>query len=397
MGEVSLSYNSDGTISLSTGDNSNSNIDGYYIDVYPSVNERDHFYIEDKTLSFTLDGLISGVTYEISVSSVHFDIDMNEYTGKAQDFMVTIGGGIQGDLNGIWYMDSNGDYFSGWKNIDGEWYYFDPYMLTGFITIDGKTYHLNRHTGAMDTGWIYYDYITLKNWYYLGNDGVMRTGWQKLEDKWYYFDVDGVMAMGSTEISGKWYYFDENGVMQTGWQYYDDSWHYYKPSGAGYQGWLYEGGKWYCFYNGAVDTGSWNIDGTHYYFDENGVMQTGWQYIDGYWYYYSSSGAGFYGWINYGGKWYFILSGIMLTGWYEDEDSGKWYYFDASGAMVNGWKKISGKWYYFEKSGAMKTGWLKYNGSWYYLDRNGAMVSSTTVRISGKNYKFNSSGICINP
>jgi glucan-binding YG repeat protein len=58
-------------------------------------------------------------------------------------------------------------------------------MLKGLFTRDGKTY-------------------------YTGEDGVMLTGWQKVDGVWRYFNQqDGVMAV-STVIDG--YQLDEDGV-----------------------------------------------------------------------------------------------------------------------------------------------------------------------------------------
>ena len=37
------------------------------------------------------------------------------------------------------------------------------------------------------------------------------------------------------------------------------------------------------------------------------------------------------------------------------------------------------------------------NNSWYYFGSNGAMYKDTTVTINGKQYTFNSDGVCTNP
>ena len=335
MGDVTVNRNSNGSVTLSTTPNNGSNIDGYYIQIYPAVNNKSVFKYTGRSLSYKLTGLVPGVTYEIYVYPVH-----NDHFGRSQCFIVTIGEGIQGDPYGKWYQDSNGQYYFGWKKIDDQWYYFYPLMVKGWNTINGKKYHFDEYTGVMDTGWVSISWGgSYQFWYYFGNDGAMTTGWKKLKNKWYYFQSNGIMVTGIQCIDGKYYYFGQDGVMLTGWLHKDNAWWYYFcPDGSQAIGWKKISGKWY-------------------YFDEDSaIMQTGWKKI-----------------------------------------SGNWYYFEASGAMVTGWKKLSGKWYYFENSGAMKTGWLKYDGSWYYLSSNGSMVVSTTVRISGKNYKFDSLGVCTNP
>ena len=60
---------------------------------------------------------------------------------------------------------------TGWKKIDGYWYYFDVV------------------------------------------NGSMLTGWQKIDNNWYYLR-SGVMVTGEQNIAGTIYYFDKYGVWQ---------------------------------------------------------------------------------------------------------------------------------------------------------------------------------------
>ncbi|MGL6217415.1 MAG: hypothetical protein ACRC36_05225, partial [Lacrimispora sphenoides] len=50
--------------------------------------------------------------------------------------------------DGNWYFyDSNGLSYTGWLKDNGNWYYLDPesgIMRTGFITLEGKTYYLQK-------------------------------------------------------------------------------------------------------------------------------------------------------------------------------------------------------------------------------------------------------------
>lgn len=110
-----------------------------------------------------------------------------------------------------WMYNENGKPVTGWKLIDGKWYYFEAsgVMQTGWKQISGKWYYLHTD-GAMRTGWKQID----GKWYYFHTDGAMRTGWKQIDDKWYYLYEDGHMAK-SEKIQGKdgkVYDIDENGV-----------------------------------------------------------------------------------------------------------------------------------------------------------------------------------------
>ena len=110
-----------------------------------------------------------------------------------------------------WMYNENGKPVTGWKLIDGKWYYFEStgVMQTGWKQISGKWYYFHTD-GAMRTGWKQID----GKWYYFHTDGAMRTGWKQIDDKWYYLYEDGHMAK-SEKIQGKdgkVYDIDENGV-----------------------------------------------------------------------------------------------------------------------------------------------------------------------------------------
>ena len=68
----------------------------------------------------------------------------------------------------------------------------------------------------MQTYW----YLENGKYYFLGANGSVRTGWQKIWGKYYHFDSDGVMQTGWQKIKGVWYYFGgaSDGAMKTGWQ-----------------------------------------------------------------------------------------------------------------------------------------------------------------------------------
>lgn len=124
---------------------------------------------------------------------------------------------------------NNGALLTGWKKINGDWYYFNTVSennnpvgvnKTGWLYDNGCWYYFYS-TGQMATGFINLGDNAL---YYLDESntssiGIMRTGWQKINGYWYYFNtssdngVEGMMRFGWQEINGKWYYFYSTGEM----------------------------------------------------------------------------------------------------------------------------------------------------------------------------------------
>lgn len=54
--------------------------------------------------------------------------------------------------NRWWWRNADGSYpTSQWKEVNGQWYYFDAegYMATGWITLNGVSYYLDTTSGAM--------------------------------------------------------------------------------------------------------------------------------------------------------------------------------------------------------------------------------------------------------
>jgi len=210
-------------------------------------------------------------------------------------------------------------------------------------------------------------------WYEYLNGGYPTNCWQQIHGLWYYFDSRGYIVQGWQQLSGNWYYFDASGAMVTGWLYSNGNWFYLSGSGAMTTGWQQIGGSWY-------------------YFDGNGAMITGWQQIGGSWYYMNASGAMVTGWLYSNGNWFYLSgSGAMLSGW--QIVNGNYYYFFGGGNMasnewVNGyWLDGSGAWTY------PAVGSWKLDGrGWWFGDTSGWYARSTTQKINGVIYRFDSSG-----
>ncbi|MDR5588435.1 InlB B-repeat-containing protein [Clostridium aquiflavi] len=92
------------------------------------------------------------------------------------------------DYLGNWNWMENGHNAIGWKNINGNWYYFD-------------------YSGVMRTGWI----NDWGYWYYADSNGVMQNGIVEIDGKIYAFDDRGIMQKGNVSINGQSYKFNNQG------------------------------------------------------------------------------------------------------------------------------------------------------------------------------------------
>ena len=129
------------------------------------------------------------------------------YTADGQK--VTEGYEADGDttLYARWTSATDKD---GWYVEDNNWYYYvDGLVQTGFVQIDGITYHLNAE-GYVDTGLLRID----SKIYYFHANGAMHYGWLDLDGDIYFMLEDGTAAIGWLEIDGVNYYFGKLGILQ---------------------------------------------------------------------------------------------------------------------------------------------------------------------------------------
>ena len=185
----------------------------------------------------------------------------------------------------VFYKNSQGELQTGWMDLNGKKYYFysNGQLATGFIDLNGTKYYLDPSSGDnfgnMIIGWKYIN----NNWYYFNPYGegdkvigFMKTAWLYDGGNWYYMYSDGTMATGFINLNGAYYYLNNSGAMVTGWQYINNSWYYFNKS--------YDGGI-----EGLMKKG-WNrINGVWYYFNYSDGKMAHDQWIDGY--YVNSSGA----------------------------------------------------------------------------------------------------------
>ena len=171
--------------------------------------------------------------------------------------------------------------------------------------------------------------------YYTGDDGVMRTGWQKLiPPEQYDEEINKVVPGYDTgsidygEDGYYWFYFGTNGKK-------------YVPGDD----------------NSGDDYGTRKIDGDYYCFDDDGILQMGWKNVR------NNNGGSIQDYM------YFGSDGKARIGWYSIEPPEDLEGYDGDV-----------EWFYFSNNGTPKAA---------DSDR---LDTQDLTRINGKTYLFNEKG-----
>lgn len=288
------------------------------------------------------------------------------------------------------YFGTDGVMRTGWLAVNDKKYYMDPdtgLRTVGLQELDGKTYYFvekNNAGYAWNSGWKNFE----GSYRYFDVDGVMKTGWLKVNGKKYYLNkTTGFRTVGLKKIGDKTYYFVETDdaayAWCDGWKKFDGNYRYFDTDGVMKTGWLTVGEKKYYMdpSTGLRTVGLKEIDGKTYYFVEKN--NAGYAWCDG--------------WKSFDGNYrYFDADGVMLTGW--QTINGKEYYLSkTTGLRKTGFVKDDGK-YYYVKGGRRSniTGFVEYDGAYYQLEK-GVRVTSATyvkcgetyVRLSKTTYVYN--------
>ncbi len=256
------------------------------------------------------------------------------------------------------YLDEDGDPVSGWLELDGQKYYFDPtshVMRTGWLEDGGSRYYFGPNGTMVSKAWV--DFGGLR--YYMGTTGAMHTGWLEDSGKHYYLSGDGTPLTGWQELEGKRFYFQQGGAAAVGWLETDEGRFYLKEDGSVHTGWLQMGEE-------------------RYFLDELGAAVPGWADTDE-------------------GRYYLDEKGCPCTGLVETDEG--WFSFDENGAPAPGWQDTDTGRRYFTEDGAMHTGWLEEDGKKYYLKEDGTPAVGKLV-IDEQPFFFTSTGvnfIMVNP
>ena len=172
--------------------------------------------------------------------------------------------------NNWYYVDESRMYKDGIYNIDGKKYAF----TAGGSLITNGFYERKLYDSTWDSELgEYVDVYIGSNWYYADANGVFVTGWKQIKGNWYYFDEHEYYAYkGSHYIDVEQYWFNDDCVwVKNGWckltvhEDVDKDGHWYCVFNTKYS-YVING---YAVVNEMIDVG-----GHLYCFDYNGYMLT---------------------------------------------------------------------------------------------------------------------------
>lgn len=274
-----------------------------------------------------------------------------------------------------WYRSSSGVkyYFDrttgaakpGIRSIGGRKYCFDKRgkMLTGWQTVNKKTYFFDRSKGYMH---IHEILKADKKRYYLDRNGVRRTGRIKIGSRWYAFD-----RRTGAQLLNQWYK-DSNGAcyfagktysLASGFYKIGSSWYYFRPAdGRMLLGWQTIGGQRYLLHTrtGArFENCKVTLRKNMYCFDSQGRLCRN-------------------KWVTVNGKTYYAQSdGLLVTGWLTKTEGR--YYFNSKGEKQTGWITVNGKKYYMNPSSGIMAvrKWIDKN---HYVGKDGAWIKGYTEK-----------------
>lgn len=359
-----------------------------------------------------------------------------------------------------YYASASGALLIGEQKIDGKWYFFNQYgqKQRGIVYYNGKKYLYGQDGVYIGTiskeGWntingvdyfvsngeVYVDrtyqdskgniyafdaqgrkivnalYGYGSQRYFLGNDGIAKTGWIKDKNRYYYGDLktSKLFTGGEYTISGKQYYFDYYGVMYTGDLLRDGKVYKYGDNGAlkGIEsfkdGWNYVSGSAVYYRDGKPYTGwtdgryvrngimlreqAWydSSTGASYFLGKDGKYLRN-QWVDGAYYGYINVYAKADGklacdeWLEIDGAKYYFSDVYKVTGCRKIDN--KWYLFDVNGKLIqeisenqkDGWVKLNGEYYYYHAGVPVTGRYIKDGDAWYYLDYDGRMVKNVII------------------
>lgn len=194
---------------------------------------------------------------------------------------------------------------NGWVVENGKtFYYVNGAKISGWKKIDGKYYYFNKTKGLYKSQLVT---TPSKQICYLDKNGARVTKrWVTWNNKRYYMDANGWAMKGVHKINGKYYYFNNTTAVL-----------YKNKKAVNKAGDIYYFGKYGTRFANRFMTLKEKGKSNRYYFGSNGKAYKGWHKIDGKWYYFHKK------------------TGIAYRNCRVKNSSGKVYIFDSKGVCTN--------------------------------------------------------------
>ena len=272
------------------------------------------------------------------------------------------------EINGKLCYAVLGERKTGWRNIDGDYYYFDK---RNFTAVDGEqvidSYHYTFVDHKLTRGEIVQQGEYLK---YMWAGAFYRNGWFILDDHKY-------CARPSEKLCTGFYWID--------------------PYGGGEQVLQHifgEDGIWHEEINGLYE----HTDGETYLADHGIIVQyPGLVEIDGDLYYFPSNNK----MVKNRSYWISKTNGILPEKAYDFGPDGKMIRPDKD---KNGFYEEDGSIFYYDKGVRVYAGLIEVDGDYYYVRTSGEVVHGRSYWISKTNgllpenaYEFDDQGHMLNP
>lgn len=251
--------------------------------------------------------------------------------------------------------DKAGMYTPGWQVVAGKTVYIKPdgSMANGLYVVDGKGYIFKDTVSdlediyEMQIGYVEFDNRS----YFAKADGVLQSGFQKINDVWKYFATpEDAINYNKNIVAEDDKITDYSEIAVTA----DGNWvtrtdtknvYYFKNGTTLLKGWQTIEAKRYLFAKeGYVRTGFLTISGKNYYFHEKasgnnrvGARATGTFTIR------DPKKANLSN-----AEFAAYLTTVSDNGIYAGEKGTRTFYANTSGVILYGWNKIDGNWRYFE-------------------------------------------------
>ena len=274
---------------------------------------------------------------------------------------------------GIKYKLENGSYATGWCEIKGNEYYFDPSGFLQTNTWVNDKYYVDENGKKQKNYWLSYQ----SNMYYLGEDGE------------YYGD-------GIYDINGNLFSFTKNGALETNKIVKDKNNSTLKIADekgfiiTNEQSYEFNQKEYYIKSGGNLAQNEWvNVNGIDKYFDNNGERVIyNFAIAKGY---TSATLSNIIRWCYIDGTGDTVKNEWIDCSSIQPNFLKKWCYADKDGLLLqNKWFSYQGDDYYFDENCYMVTN--SFVPGSFYVDENGKKIKNTQRVISGKTYTFDASG-----